>query len=77
MRDSSRSSGTGEIPQTRKRRGGSPPALRKASNLERKSTAPYRKATVYENSLLKTKFKEDHLYTGPLFHKEEQIWQDH
>ncbi|MGA9287107.1 MAG: hypothetical protein WBV93_02060, partial [Anaerobacillus sp.] len=33
-------SGTGETPQERKRRGGSPPAPRKASILERKSQPP-------------------------------------
>ncbi|TKD66463.1 hypothetical protein FBF83_20030 [Pseudalkalibacillus hwajinpoensis] len=38
MLDSCGTSGTGETPQERKRRGGSPPAPRKASILERKLT---------------------------------------
>ncbi|TKD70620.1 hypothetical protein FBF83_08315 [Pseudalkalibacillus hwajinpoensis] len=38
MLDSCGMSGTGETPQERKRRGGSPPAPRKASILEWKST---------------------------------------
>ncbi|MDP4550660.1 hypothetical protein Q9251_07170 [Alkalihalobacillus macyae] len=38
MLDSCGISGTGETPQERKRRGGSPPAPRKASILERKLT---------------------------------------
>ncbi|TKD69313.1 hypothetical protein FBF83_15055 [Pseudalkalibacillus hwajinpoensis] len=39
--DSCGISGTGETPQERKRRGGSPPAPRKASILKRKSTTPF------------------------------------
>ncbi|MDQ0481379.1 hypothetical protein QO000_000332 [Alkalihalobacillus hemicentroti] len=45
MLDSCGTSGTGETPQERKRRGGSPPAPRKASILERKLTT-YLKATM-------------------------------
>nr|WP_301551221.1 hypothetical protein [Alkalihalobacillus hemicentroti] len=48
MLDSCGTSGTGETPQERKRRGGSPPAPRKASILERKFT--YYSNNVYEKS---------------------------
>ncbi|TDK58431.1 hypothetical protein E2K98_23670 [Bacillus salipaludis] len=44
VRDSCGSSGTGETPQALKRRGGSPPAPRKASILERKSTTTFNTA---------------------------------
>ncbi len=46
MRDSCGSSGTGETPQALKRRGGSPPAPRKASILERKSTSKFNTAFI-------------------------------
>ncbi|PKG21613.1 hypothetical protein CWS01_21490 [Niallia nealsonii] len=49
MRDSCGISGTGETPQAI-RQGGSPPAPRKASILERKSTYSFKSKKVYENS---------------------------
>ena len=52
MLDSCGTSGTGETPQERKRRGGSPPAPRKASILERKLTSYSN--NVCENSLKKS-----------------------
>nr|WP_286170706.1 hypothetical protein [Bacillus sp. NTK071] len=52
MLDSCGTSGTGETPQERMRRGGSPPAPRKASILERKLTHSYSNK-VYEKSLSK------------------------
>nr|WP_301552960.1 hypothetical protein [Alkalihalobacillus hemicentroti] len=51
MLDSCGTSGTGETPQERERRGGSPPAPRKASILERKLTLSYSNH-VYENNFL-------------------------
>ncbi|MCA0992290.1 hypothetical protein LCL91_13445 [Alkalihalobacillus hwajinpoensis] len=52
MLDSCGTSGTGETPQERKRRGGSPPAPRKASILERKLTT-YLKATISKKGAVK------------------------
>ena len=53
MLDSCGTSGTGETPQERKRRGGSPPAPRKASILERKS--PLAIATMFTKTAFKLK----------------------
>ncbi|MDP4551442.1 hypothetical protein Q9251_11170 [Alkalihalobacillus macyae] len=50
MLDSCGTSGTGETPQERKRRGGSPPAPRKASILEWKSCS-YSKNAYEKNPL--------------------------
>ncbi|TDK65164.1 hypothetical protein E2K98_02695 [Bacillus salipaludis] len=50
VRDSCGSSGTGETPQALKRRGGSPPAPRKASILERKSTTKFNEQSFIEKN---------------------------
>jgi hypothetical protein len=63
-------SGTGETPNGAKRQGGSPPAPRKASNLERKSTS-----TNSNNDCKKLpKYKKERLHAAAFFLNKGNLW---